>query len=153
MNNELLNGYIAAGRVTEAVTKFKDYAEKNPNDGSAQYAAGTAMLQVSQYEDAVKFLERAVELDAKNTSALYNLTVAYLRWGISIRDANQSTDLDAASDEYKEVLKKGLKPLRELLVLQPEEAVNWDLAGRLYASIGMTKEATEAYAKADALRK
>ncbi len=153
LNNDLLNAYIAADRVTEAVTKFKDYAEKNQDDGSAQYAAGTAMLQVSQYEDATKFLARAIQLDAKNTSALYNIVVAYLRWGISMRDANQSTDVETASDEYKEVIKKGLPHLQQLLVLQPDEAVNWDLAGRVYASIGMTKEAAEAYDKADALRK
>lgn len=153
LNNELLNAYIAADRVTEAVTKFKDYAEKNASDGSAQYAAGTAMLQVSQYEDATKYLGRAIQLDAKNTSALYNMVVAYLRWGISVRDANQSTDVETASDEYKEIIRKGLPYLQQLLTLQPEVAGNWDLAGRVYASVGMTKEAAEAYEKADALRK
>jgi tetratricopeptide (TPR) repeat protein len=153
LNNELLNAYIATDRVTEAVTKFKDYADKNATDGSAQYAAGTAMLQISRYEDATVYLGRAIQLDGKNTSALYNMVVAYLRWGISIRDANQSTDIETASDEYKEVIRKGVPHLQQLLTLQPEVAANWDLAGRVYASIGMTKEAAEAYEKADALRK
>jgi cytochrome c-type biogenesis protein CcmH/NrfG len=115
--------------VTEAVTKFQNYADNNSNDVSAQYAAGTALLQVSKFEDAARFLERAVKLEPKNTSALYNLSVAYLRWGISVRDGGNSNDPDAP------------------------QATNWDLAGKVYATAGMTKEAGDAYKKADELRK
>ncbi len=152
LNNELLNAYIAADRVTEAVTKFKQYADNNAQDASAQYAAGTALLQVSQFEDATKYLTNATNLDPKNSSAFYNLTVAYLRWGIAVRDANQGDESNAKAEEYKGIVKKGLPSLEALLKLQPEVAGNWDLAGKFYATIGMTKEAADAFTKADALR-
>ena len=153
LNNELLNSYIAANRVTEAVTKFQNYADNNSNDVSAQYAAGTALLQVSKFEDAARFLERAVKLEPKNTSALYNLSVAYLRWGISVRDGGNSNDPDAPQADYKSIVNKALPHIETLLALQPDNATNWDLAGKVYATAGMTKEAGDAYKEADELRK
>jgi tetratricopeptide (TPR) repeat protein len=152
LNNELLNSYIAADRVTEAVSRFKEFADQNSGDASAQYAAGTALLQISQYEAATEYLGRAVKLDEENTSALYNICVAYLRWGISMREESQAANLEDGADAYKEVLKQALPHLKRLLEQQHAIAANWDLAGRIYASIGMTKEAAEAFDKADELR-
>lgn len=153
INNELLNTYIAADRVTEAVEKFQTYADKNAKDASAQYAAGTAMLQINKYEDAATYLKRALELEPENINALYNLGVAYLRQGIAIRDANESTDPEVEQQDYKSVIRNAIPPIEKLLKLDPENAANWDLAGKIYATVGMTKEAAEAYDKADALRK
>ena len=153
LNNELLNTYIAAERVTEAVDKFTSYADRNSDDVTAQYAAGTALLQVSRFEQAVKYLERALKLAPENTSALYNASVAYLRWGISIRDAGDSTDPDAPQADYKAVVKKAVPFLEALLKIEADNAANWDLAGKIYATAGMTTEMTEAYKKADELRK
>jgi tetratricopeptide (TPR) repeat protein len=153
LNNELLNTYIAADRVKEAVEKFQSYADKNSGDASAQYAAGTAFLQISQFEQSADYLERALKVDPENTSALYNVAVAYLRWGAAIRSADDSTDPEAKQKDYKSVIKNAIPHLQKLLEIQPEAASNWDLAGKVYATIGMTKEAEEAYKKADELRK
>jgi tetratricopeptide (TPR) repeat protein len=153
LNNELLNSYIAADRVTEAVEKFKNYANNNRSDVTAQYAAGTALLQVANFKDATDFLERAVALEADNASALYNLSVAYLRWGISLRDSDNSSDPDAQQADYKSIVNKAVPHIQKLVELQPDNPTNWDLAGRVFATVGMTKEAGEAYSKADELRK
>lgn len=153
LNNELLNAYIAANRVTEAVDKFKSYADGNSSDVTAQYAAGTALLQISRYEDATKYLERAVTLEAKNTSALYNLSVGYLRWGVGIREAANTNDPDAPQADYKSVVKKAVPHIQTLVEIEPDNPANWDLAGKVYATAGMTNEAAEAYKKADELRK
>lgn len=153
LSNELLNTYIAADRVAEAVEKFQTYADMNADDASAQYAAGTAMLQINRFGDAAKYLQRSLELDPENANALYNLCVSYLRQGIEIRDADESTDPETKQQDYKSIIRKAVPHMQKLLELQPDNAVNWDLAGRIYASIGMTKEAGEAYEKADELRK
>lgn len=153
LNNELLNAYIAANRVTEAVEKFKSYADGNAKDVTAQYAAGTALLQISRFDEATKYLERAVAIEAKNTSALYNLSVAYLRWGISIRDAGNSNDPEAPQADYKSVVTKAVPHVRSLVAIEGDNPANWDLAGKVYATAGMTSEAGEAYKKADELRK
>lgn len=153
LNNELLNTYIAADRVKEAVEKFKTYADSNPKDAGAQYAAGTALLQINEYEDAATYLERALNIDPENASALYNVAVAYLRWGANVRSADDSTDPDAKQTDFKSIIKKAIPFLQKLVEMQPDVASNWDLAGKIYATIGMTKEAEDAYNKADALRK
>lgn len=153
LNNELLNTYIAADRVTEAVEKFQTYADNNAQDAGAQYAAGTAMLQVNKFESAATYLKKSLDIDPNNESAMYNLCVAYLRRGIGIRDAGDSTDPEAEQQDYKAVIRNAIPYLQSLLDRQPDTASNWDLAGKIYATIGMTKEAGEAYEKADALRK
>ncbi len=153
LNNDLLNAYIAANRVTEAVSKFSSYADKNSDDFTAQYAAGTALLQVNKFEEASKYLETAVKLDAENTSALYNLSVAYLRWGINLRDNSENSDPAAPQADYKSIVNKAVPYIQALLRIQPDNPTNWDLAGKIYATTGMTKEAGDAYKKADELRK
>ncbi len=153
LNNELLNTYIAADRVKEAVEKFQSYADNNPKDASAQYAAGTAFLQISQFENATTYLERALNLDPENTSAMYNIAVAYLRWGAGLRDAEDTSDPNAQQTDYRSVIKKSVPFVQKLVELQPDAPENWDLAGKIFATIGMTKEAEDAYNKADALRK
>lgn len=153
LSNELLNTYIAADRVAEAVEKFQNYADKNSDDASAQYAAGTAMLQINRFEEAAAYLQKSLEIEPENESALYNLCVAYLRQGIEIRDADESTDPDAEQHDYKSLIRNAVPHMQKLLELQPDNAANWDLAGKIYATIGMTKEAGEAYEKADELRK
>jgi predicted Zn-dependent protease len=153
LNNELLNTYIAADRVTEAVEKFQTYADDNAQDAGAQYAAGTAMLQVNKFESAATYLKKSLDIDPNNESAMYNICVAYLRLGIGIRDADDSTDPEAEQQDYKSIIRNAIPYLQSLLDRQPDNASNWDLAGKIYATIGMTKEAGEAYEKADALRK
>ncbi|MBE0644710.1 MAG: tetratricopeptide repeat protein [Bacteroidetes bacterium] len=153
LNNDLLNTYIAANRVTEAVSKFTSYADRNTDDLTAQYAAGTALLQVSKFEDAAKYLERAIGIEPENTSALYNLSVAYLRWGISVRDNSENNNPDKPQADYKSIVNKAVPYIQTLLKLQADNATNWDLAGKIFATAGMTKEAGDAYKKADELRK
>lgn len=152
LNNELLNVYIAADRVTEAISKFTEYADVNREEVSAQYAAGTALLQMNEYQESIKYLDRAIVLDAENASALYNLTVAYLRWGITVRDESENATHDTPQADYRSIVNKAIPHLQKLLQLQPDNPTNWDLAGRVYATAGMTKEAGEAYNKADELR-
>ncbi len=153
LNTALLNTYIAADRVTEAVSKFTSNADKNPKDATAQYAAGTVLLQTSKFEQAAAYLLKVVDIEADNTSALYNLSVAYLRWGIGVRDNSESTNPDVPQADYKSIVNKAIPHIEKLLKLQPDNATNWDLAGKVYATAGMTKEAGDAYNKADELRK
>ncbi|MFZ1730883.1 MAG: tetratricopeptide repeat protein [Bacteroidota bacterium] len=153
LNNELLNTYIAANRVTEAVSKFTSYADKNPDDATAQYAAGTALVQVSKFEEAVAYLERVLGTEPDNTRALYNLSVAYLKYGIKVRDNSESSGTDTPQADYKSIVKKAVPHIEKLVKLEPDNATNWDLAGKVYATAGMTKEMGEAYKKADELRK
>jgi tetratricopeptide (TPR) repeat protein len=153
LNNDLLNTYIAANRVTEAVSKFTGYADKNPTDATAQYAAGTALLQVNKFEEAITYLERVLGIEADNTRAMYNLSVAYLRWGIIIRDKSENSNTDSPQADYKSIVGKAVPHVEKLLKLEPDNPTNWDLAGKVYATLGMTKEAGDAYQKADELRK
>lgn len=152
LNQELLNTYIAAGRLLEATPKFKEFAEKNPSDKSAQYAFGTVLLEAKDFEQAVVYLKRAAAIDPGFDNAHYNICVAYLRWGVKVRDDEETQKKEDVS-AYKGIIQNALPSLETLLKSKPDVPANWDLAGKIYASLGMTKEAQAAYEKLDALRK
>jgi tetratricopeptide (TPR) repeat protein len=153
LNQEVLNAYVAANKVTEAKSKFKDYAMKNPNDKNAQFAYGTVLLETKDYEEAIVYLEKALILDPKHESAMYNLCAAYIKQGLKMRESLTEKSTEAEQKSYKDLIKKALPYLQQMLKLQPDVITNWDLAGKIYTTLGMTKEATEAYAQIEKLKK
>lgn len=161
LNNEMLNIYIAADRASEAVETFKKYADENPANPAAQYAAGTVLLQVNRYEDATVYLLRAAELQATDPKAdiektAFNLTVAYLKWSVMQRDAEaaKSNDPNAPQNTaFKETVQKAVPWAQKLTTINPNDPTNWDLATKVYAAAGMAKEAEAALNKADELKK
>ncbi len=153
LNQELLNAYIAANRIVEAKSKFKQYADGNPQDKAAQYAYGTVLLETKNYQEATTYLQKAIVLDAKYENALYNICVTYLRWGIEVRDNTDPNATSSQASAFKEIIEKAVPHVKSLLDIDAKNSAYWDLAGRVYASLGKTKEATEAYNKADDLRK
>jgi len=152
LNQELLNAYVSAGRIVEAKEKFKNFADSNPLDKMAQYAYGTVLLETKEYEAAATYLQKAVDIDPKFENAVYNSCVAHLRWGIRTRDEESSANPEKQPTAYKAVLERALPNLKSLLALKADALPNWELAGKIYASLGLSTEAQEAYKKADALR-
>ncbi|MBL0176141.1 MAG: hypothetical protein IPP94_12880 [Ignavibacteria bacterium] len=152
LNSQLLNAYVAADRTVEGKQKFKDFADKHPEDKIAQYAYGTVLLETKEYEDAVTYLDRALVLDAKMINALYNSCVGRLRWGIKLRDAESAANPEKQITSHKPIIEKALPNLKMLLELKADALQNWELAGKIYAALNMTKEAQDAYKKADELR-
>ncbi|MDH7514585.1 MAG: tetratricopeptide repeat protein [Bacteroidota bacterium] len=152
LNQEMLNAYVAAGRIVEAKERFHAFADNNPKDKMAQYAYGTVLLETKEYEAAAGYLQKAIDLDPKFENALYNSCVAYLRWGIKVRDEESAANPEKQPVKYKQILEKALPNLKTLLEMKPDVLANWELAGKIYASLGMTNEAEEAYRKADELR-
>jgi tetratricopeptide (TPR) repeat protein len=153
LNQEILNVYVASNRVVEAQSRFKEFADKNPNDKVAQYAYGTVLLEVKDYENAATYLAKAVALDAKFENAMYNYCVACLKWGIKARDEESAKNPDKQVTSHKPIIEKAVPQLQALTKLKPDAIQYWDLAGKVYASLGMTKEANEAYDKVDAIKK
>ena len=152
LNSLLLNAYVAADRTIEGKQKFKDFADKNPTDKVAQYSYGTVLLETKEYEEAVSYLNKAIAIDPKFTNALYNACVGCLKWGIKVRDAESAANPEKQTTAHKPVIEKALPYMKTLLEVNPDRLQNWELAGKIYAALSMTKEAQEAYKKVDELR-
>lgn len=65
------------GRWAEAESAYRRYVESNPDNAFAWNRLGTSQIQQKKYGDAVKSLERAIEIGGGAPVDFYNLACAY----------------------------------------------------------------------------
>ena len=65
------------GRWAEAEVAYRQYLEANPANAFAWNRLGTSQVQQKKYPDAVKNLERAIEIGGGTAVDYYNLACAY----------------------------------------------------------------------------
>ncbi len=147
----LSNAYIAAGKADVAMDAFKTGVEKAPDNKFYRYNYGVLLLGTNQYEEAINQFQKALEIDPDYENALYNISVAYVKWGAEIN--KEAEDNGQEESNYKEKFQKALPNLEKLVQLNPDEASNWELLGKVYTVLGMQDDATNAFNKADELRK
>lgn len=147
----LSNAYIGAERTQEAMQQFKAGVENQPENKFYRYNYGVLLLGNNDFEEAEKQFKKAIELDPNYTNAIYNLGVTYLKWGGYLN--KKAEDEGKFSDEYKEKYRAALPYLEKAVQAQDADANTWELLGRVYSVLGMTEDATNAFNKADQLRK
>lgn len=151
LNSFLFNTYISLGKKDLALSKAKAAVEANPNDKFANYNAGTMLLEAKQYEEAVKYFKKALEVDPKYENAIYNIAACYINWGIQVRDKEEETN--ATERTYKKYFEQAKGYLEQLVELSPNDYKTWERLGQVYAVLGMKEKAEAAFNKADELRK
>jgi tetratricopeptide (TPR) repeat protein len=163
----LSDAYIAADKGETALDLFKSGVEADPKNKFFHYNYGVLLLNLTGsdsvkadttgamanilYEKAIEQFKAAVSIDSTYESALYNLGAGYVNWGVHIRDSSHNpAKVEAA---YMEKFKLALPNLEQMTRLKTDNADAWELVGKVYANLGMSKEATAAFEKADQLRK
>jgi tetratricopeptide (TPR) repeat protein len=63
----------------EAAERFEDYAQRNPNSGRAWYNLGFASLAGDRPEAAVEAFQKALALNYRKSTTMYNLACTYSR--------------------------------------------------------------------------
>jgi tetratricopeptide (TPR) repeat protein len=95
---------------TAAAARFERAAELNLNFAEALVALGKLQLEAKRLPEAVRLLERAVELQPKNEAARYSLMMAYRNSGRAADALQQKTELERLQQppqgEFTEFLKK-----------------------------------------------
>lgn len=151
-NGEILlrlsNAYIGANKLDVAINAFKAGVEKEPGNKYYRYNYGVLLLNSKDYPAAEKQFKEAVTIDPEYTNAIYNLAVAYVRWGTQMRE-DLETKGDVTDDSYKEKFKLAIPYLEKYLTISPKEPLIWELLGKVYANIGMQDKSMEAFKKAD----
>lgn len=68
-----------SGNIDSAIAKFKESIARNPYYSMGHYGLGKAYLhRPGKIKDAVRHLQKAVQLDAKNAKAHFYLGIAYM---------------------------------------------------------------------------
>lgn len=151
-----LDSYIAAGRMDEARTSFKQAVDRNPQNKLFRFNYGVLLLKAGDHAAAVEQFEAAVAIDPAFEDALYNLGIANLQWGGKRRsEAEAATRGDRQKKidkSYEQQFHKGREALERLRDIKPNDADVWEALGQAYANLNMAKAADEAFRKADSLR-
>ncbi len=147
----LSNSYIAANKISVAIDAFKAGVEQDPENKYYRYNYGVLLLGSEKYEQAVEQFKKAVEIDPEYQNAIYNLAVSYVKWGTVLSKENE--DAENPNMEYKEKYKLALPYLEKVVEMRTDDAATWELLGRVYTVLNMNDKATNAFNKADELRK
>ena len=126
-----------------------------------RYAFGVFLLKKEEYPGAVEQFTKALEIDPSYSDASYNLGVAYLNWGVSIKAAGDKASESQKKGSkplkedtsYKEKFKQALPYLEQGVQMRPDDAVLLTQLARLYAILNMPDKSRAAFEKADKLMK
>ena len=146
----LSNSYIAANKLDVAMDVFKAGVEAEPGNKYYRYNYGVLLLGANEFEGAEQQFLKAIEIDPDYENALYNLGVTYVKWGTRLNEL--ADEKGETSEEYKEKYRMALPHLEKVTQMKPDDAVLWELLGKVYTVLGMQDDAMNAFNKADSLR-
>jgi tetratricopeptide (TPR) repeat protein len=146
----LSSAYVGANKLSVAMDAFKSLAESNPKKEN-YYNYGVVLLGADQFENAVSQFKKALDIDPNYQNAIYNIAVTYVRWGTDIN--KKAEDKGEKDESYKDKYKQAIPYLDQYTQLDKSDVKIWDLLGKVYAVLGMSDKAKDAYDKVDQLRK
>ncbi|HEX7706559.1 MAG TPA: hypothetical protein VF701_08890 [Thermoanaerobaculia bacterium] len=108
----LINLYLNADRITEAINYFRDWLKTNPTDLDAVRSVATLYAKQGNFQESLNWYEKITLLDARNAEAFYTFgVVCYEKVA-----KNPPADLN----ERLEIIDKGKKALERAMALKPD---------------------------------
>lgn len=158
-NQSVVEGLIQAYETTKqpekALAFTRDAVNRDPNNMSYRYAYGVFLLKQSKFQESIDQFMKALEIEPDNIDATYNCGVAFLNWGVALRQKaeEKAKDKDKIDDSYKEKYRLAIPYLKKSTAERGEDANLWMQLGRVYATLNMKKEASDAFEHADKITK
>ncbi|MBA4250854.1 MAG: hypothetical protein C0425_00820 [Chlorobiaceae bacterium] len=153
----LSNSYIATNKMDVALEAFREGVAREPGNKNYRYNYGVVLLNNNQFGEAAEQFKKALEIDSEYLNAIYNIAVTYVKWGAHIQkefdEANKDRKEFVENVASKEKYRLALPHLEKFVQLKSDDAVIWDLLGRVYSVLGMLDDAKNAFEKADKIRK
>lgn len=156
---------IEQGNYDKACDLLADMAALHPHSIDVLHNLGAALMLSSRYDDALTWLDKAIELEPKCWPALINAATIRLQLGENEKAVNnfrkcgpaQEIPVDAAlvfarcllaNNQFSETLAL-LKPRTHLLLAHPDY---WQYVGIAYRRIGLPNESIAAFRQAGKLQ-
>ena len=147
----LSNSYIGAHRIEVAKDAFRAGVEQDPNNKYYHYNYGVLLLGSNEFQPSIDQFKKATEIDPVYVNAIYNLGVAYLKWGDKLNEEADAKGMK--SDNYKTKIEAALPYLEKVVLLDATQADMWETLGKAYSILSKQADAKNAFDKADQLRK
>lgn len=159
----LFNGLVLyeADRFEEAARIFLQGIEKNPKTPDLHFHLGATYDKLHRFDDLIKQMERAIELDSNHANALNYLGYTYAEKGVRLNEAIELINRALAirpDDGYfvdslgwayykKGKIQEALEALKRAVSLVPEDPVIHEHLGELYLKQNRLDLAKEAWAR------
>jgi len=160
----LIEAYEGANESAKALALTRDAVASEPNNGLFRYAYGVFLLKQDEFEKSIEQFKKALEIEPGNADATYNCGVAYLNWGVAMREqAEKKVDeerkkgkglKDTKEDtSFREKFRDAIPYLEKSAERRQDDALLWQQLARVYANLNMVEKSKVAFEKADALMK
>ncbi len=163
----LIELYERLGMSEKSLTLTRDAVASDPTNPSFRYVYGVYFIKQEKYAEGIEQLSKVEQAGTDSTNpiypdAVYNLGVAYLNWGVSMKKESENKAEAAAKAKkkdhkedvsYKEKFNMARVYFEKTAGLRPNDPVIWQQLAKLYAVLNMSKEAKKAYEKFDELNK
>ncbi|UOR06891.1 tetratricopeptide repeat protein [Hymenobacter aerilatus] len=151
---EDLNQLITAGKDKEAISKLQHAIELDPKNSNLQSVLGSVYDKLKQPEQAEAAYKKAIELDANNFDAQYNLGVYYYNKAAELYTKASKMDLatyqksgKALEANGKKYFQQSLPYFEKALELQPNEKGVIVPLQKVYVRLGRNADADRLNAK------
>jgi tetratricopeptide (TPR) repeat protein len=163
--SKLIGAYQALGDDERAMAIVKEALARDPNKREYVYVYGEFLLKRGDFEQSIEQLKKSIQLkdtsDVVTNSATANLGIAYLNWGVALREeANKKSEAAAKAgkkitedNSYLEKYKSAIPYLEKAVEIDPKDAQSWDRLAKLYTAFNMKDKAKMAYDTVDRLMK
>ncbi|MBR6846052.1 MAG: hypothetical protein IKM92_05535 [Bacteroidaceae bacterium] len=127
-----LMGYYSQKENKDEVNAYtSDLIAKYPDNKTANYCHGFAMYSAKNYPEAIKFFQKAGELDPSYLDAFYNCGYCWYEMGldkaraVSGKSMRTQAQVNAAEAEVKKCFKNALPYFEKVRDAEPEKPERW----------------------------
>lgn len=127
-----LMGYYSQKENKDEVNAYtSDLIAKYPDNKTANYCRGFAMYSAKNYPEAIKFFQKAGELDPSYLDAFYNCGYCWYEMGldkaraVSGKSMRTQAQVNAAEAEVKKCFKNALPYFEKVRDAEPEKPERW----------------------------
>jgi len=148
------NLYLTAGKFIEAKDALEKLKEKDPTNPSVYYAIGNAYFdqynnesnnlqsRLNAYEEAVKSLQKSIDLKADNFDAVYMLGAIYFNEGIRLEQEsekyiNDLTQYNKMKEKFDVLYKQATDNLEKASNFKPDDYNTLVALRKLYSRLNM----------------
>ena len=163
----LMELYEQLGMREKALAMTRDALVNDPGNGLLRFAHGVFLLKQDKFEESIEELKKVLELgselgESTIEDATYNLGVAYLNWGVAMKEADDKR-IEAAMKKgnknvkedlsYKKKYEEALPYLEEATRMKRNDVTLWQQLGKVYANLNRLEDMKRAFAVVDSLMK
>jgi tetratricopeptide (TPR) repeat protein len=163
----LIDLYERLGKGDKSLALTRDAVNRSPDNKIFRYIYGVYFVKQGKFPEGIEQLRIVADAGPDSaeviySDAVYNLGVAYLNWGVALKNeseakseaAQKAKKKDYKEDmSYKEKFNDARVFFEKAAETKPNDPFIWQQLGRLYANLNMKEKADAAFKKFDALNK